>query len=79
MPIALTIVGIIIFSLIVASIFNFGSLILVIPLLFIFFNVLAGREVFQRQRRIMQLKKFRRDARAKKIDFNEEDKRTIAV
>jgi hypothetical protein len=79
MPIALTIIGIIAFSLLVGTIFNFGSIILAIPLLIIFFSGMAGSESFRRQKRIMQLKKFRRDARAKKIDFDEEDKRTIAV
>ena len=79
MPIALTILGILIFSFLVGALFNFTTLFLAIPLLLVFFGGLAGSEAFQRQKRIMQLKRFRRDAKAKKFEFDDDDKRTIAV
>jgi hypothetical protein len=31
----------------------------------------------QRQQRILQMKRFRRDARAQKVDFDAADKRTV--
>jgi Sec-independent protein secretion pathway component TatC len=79
MPIALTILGIVIVSLLLGTLLNFTSLFLAIPLIFIYFGGLMGSEAFQRQKRISQLKRFRRDAKAKKFEFDEDDKRTIAV
>jgi Sec-independent protein secretion pathway component TatC len=79
MPIAIIIIGILAFSFLLGTLFNFTSLFLAIPLVFIFFGGLLGSEAFARQRRIMQMKRFRRDARAKKVEFDEDDKRTIAV
>ena len=79
MPIALTILGIVIVSFLVGTLFNFTSLFLAIPLILIYFGGLMGSEAFARQKRIMQMKRFRRDARAKKVEFDEDDKRTIAV
>jgi len=79
MPVALTILGILIISLLLGTLFNFTTVFLAIPLLLIYFGGLAGSETFQRQKRINQLKRFRRDAKAKKFEFDEDDKRTIAV
>jgi Sec-independent protein secretion pathway component TatC len=79
MPIALTILGLLILSFLIGTLFNFTSLFLAIPLIFIYFGGLLGSESFARQKRIMQMKRFRRDARAKKVDFDDDDKRTIAV
>ena len=79
MPIALTILGIVIVSLLLGTLLNFTSVFLAIPLIFIYFGGLMGSEAFQRQKRISQLKRFRRDAKAKKFEFDEDDKRTIAV
>src|SRR3954451_11008714 len=79
MPIALTILGIVIVSLLLGTLLNFTSVFLAIPLIFIYFGGLMGSEAFQRQKRISQLKRFRRDAKAKKFEFDEDDKRTIAL
>jgi hypothetical protein len=79
MPIVLTVLGILIVSFLVGALFNFTSLFLAIPLLFIFFGGLLGSESFARQKRIMQMKRFRRDARARKVDFDDDDRKTIAV
>ena len=79
MPIALTILGILIVSFLIGTLFNFTSLFLAIPLILIYFGGLMGSEALARQKRIMQMKRFRREARAKKVEFDEDDKRTIAV
>jgi uncharacterized membrane protein len=56
---------------------NFGSAFLGIPLVFIFIGFLVTKEGMDRQRRIMQMKRFRNSARAQKVDFTPEDKRTM--
>jgi uncharacterized membrane protein len=56
---------------------NFGSGILGIPLVLIFIGALLGKETMQRQQRILQMKRFRREARAQKVKFDEADKRTV--
>jgi len=56
---------------------NFGSGILGIPLVLIFIRALLGKETMQRQQRILQMKRFRREARAQKVKFDEADKRTV--
>ena len=56
---------------------NFGSGILGIPLVLIFIGALIGKEAMLRQRRILQMKRFRREARAQKVKFDEADKRTV--
>jgi hypothetical protein len=35
------------------------------------------KETLERQRRVNQMKRFRRDARARKIELTEDDKRTL--
>ena len=55
---------------------NFGSGILGIPLVLIFLGALLGKETMQRQQRILQMKRFRREARAQKVKFDEDDLRT---
>ena len=79
MPVALTILGILIVSFLLGTLFNFTSVFLAIPLIFVYFGGLFGSEAFQRQKRINQLKRFRRDAKAKKFEFDDDDKKTIAV
>ena len=77
MAIALTIVALLIVGAFVGSTINFGSLFLGIPLVLIFVGVLIGKEGMDRQRRILQMKRFRNSARAQKVDFTPEDKRTM--
>ena len=79
MPIAIAIVGILVISLVVGSLLNFTFLFLAVPLVLIFFGALLGKEAMDRQRRIWQMKRFRRSAKAQKVDFTEDDKKTIAV
>jgi uncharacterized membrane protein len=56
---------------------NFGSGILGIPLVLIFIGALLGKESMERQRRILQMKRFRTEARTRKVEFDENDKRTV--
>jgi uncharacterized membrane protein len=77
MAIALTIVALLIVGAFVGSTINFGSLFLGIPLVLIFVGALIGKEGMDRQRRILQMKRFRNSARAQKVDFTPEDKRTM--
>jgi hypothetical protein len=77
MQIAVFIVGLLIIGAIVGSLINFGSIFLGIPLALIFIGAVVGKEGFDRQRRIQQMKRFRNSARAQQVDFSPEDKRTL--
>jgi uncharacterized membrane protein len=79
MGIAFAILGILVVGAVVGSALNFGSLFLGIPIVFLFVGALIGKEQMERQQRILRLKRFRRDARAQKIDFDAADKRTLAT
>jgi uncharacterized membrane protein YdjX (TVP38/TMEM64 family) len=77
MQIAFVIVAILIFGAIVGTTLNFAGLFLGIPIVLLFLGLVIGKEGFDRQRKVMQMKRFRRDAAAKKVDFTEADKRTM--
>lgn len=77
MQIAVVIVGLLVIGAIVGSLINFGSIFLGIPLALIFIGLVVQKEAFDRQRRILQMKRFRNSARAQKADFSPEDKRTL--
>lgn len=77
MQIAVAIVGLLIIGAIVGSLINFGSIFLGIPLVLLFVGAVIGKEGMDRQRRIMQMKRFRHSARTQKVDFTPEDKRTL--
>ena len=77
MPIAITILILLIVGAFLGSAINFGSAFLGIPLVLIFVGAVVGKEGMDRQRRIMQMKRFRNSARAQKVDFTPEDKRTV--
>jgi hypothetical protein len=77
MQIAVAILGLLIIGAIVGSLINFGSIFLGIPLAFIFIGMVVGKEGLDRQRRILQMKRFRREAMAQQVDFTPEDKRTL--
>jgi hypothetical protein len=75
---ALPIVGLILIGLALGTLVNFGAAFLAIPIVgFIFINWFFATEFMQRNRRIQKMNKFRRDARARKVDFTEQDKRTV--
>ena len=77
MQIAIVIIGLLVVGAIVGSVINFGSLFLGIPLALIFIGLVIGKEGMDRQRKIMQMKRFRKTARAKKVDFTPVDKKTM--
>jgi hypothetical protein len=77
MPIAITIIALLVIGAVVGSLINFAAPFLGIPLVLVFVGALIGKEGMDRQRRIMQMKRFRKSARARKVDFTPEDKRTM--
>jgi Sec-independent protein secretion pathway component TatC len=77
MGIAIAILALLVLGAIVGSLINFGSLFLGIPLALLFVGAVIGKEGMDRQRRILQMKRFRNSARAQKVDFTPEDKRTM--
>jgi hypothetical protein len=77
MPIAIAILGLLVAGAIVGSLINFGSLFLGIPLALMFIGAVIGKEGLDRQRRVMQMKRFRNASRTQKVDFTPEDKRTL--
>jgi hypothetical protein len=77
MQIAFVILGLLIIGAIAGSVLNFAGLFLGIPFVLIFIGAVVGKEGFDRQRKVMQMKRFRRDAQAQKVQFSEADKRTM--
>ena len=77
MQIAIPILVLLIGGAFLGSAINFGSAFLGIPLVLIFVGAVIGKEGMDRQRRVMQMKRFRNSARAQKVDFTPEDKRTM--
>ena len=76
MGVAIAIIALLVVGGFVGAALNFGSGILGIPLVLIFIGALIGKEAMLRQRRILQMKRFRREARAQKVKFDEDDLRT---
>jgi uncharacterized membrane protein len=77
MQIGIVIVGLLVVGAIVGSALNFAGVFLGVPFVFIFIGLVVTKEQLDRQRKVMQMKRFRRDARTKKIEFSEADKRTM--
>lgn len=77
MGIAIAILGILLVGAIVGSTLNFAGVFLGIPIALLFIGAIIGREALQAQNQMMQMKRFRREARAQKVDFTEADKRTM--
>lgn len=76
MQLAIIILAILIVGAIVGSTLNFAGVFFGIPFVLIVIGVVIGKEFLARQRKIMQMKRFRRDARAQKFELSEADKRT---
>ena len=77
MQIAFAILAILIVGAILGTTLNFAGLFLGIPLVLMFIGAVVGKEQMARQRRINQMKRFRRDAQARKVEFSEVDRRTM--
>jgi Sec-independent protein secretion pathway component TatC len=77
MQIAIVILAILVVGAIVGSTLNFAGVFLGIPIVLLFIGAVIGKEQMARQRKVMQMKRFQRDARARKVEFTEADKRTM--
>ena len=77
MGIAFAIIALLLVGALVGSALNFGGIVLGVPIVLLFVGALIGKETMERQQRVLQMKRFRRDARAQKIDFDATDKRTV--
>jgi uncharacterized integral membrane protein len=77
MQIAIVILAILVLGAIVGTTLNFAGLFLGIPIVLIFIGAVIGKEAVDRQSKVMQMKRFRRDAKARKVEFSEADKRTM--
>ena len=77
MQIAIGILAILIIGAILGTTLNFAGLFLGIPIVFIFLGAVLGKEQLERQRKVSQMKRFRRDAQVRKVEFSEVDKRTM--
>jgi Sec-independent protein secretion pathway component TatC len=75
--IAIAILALLVVGALIGTALNFGSLFLGIPLVFLFIGAIVGKETMERQQRILRMKRFRREARAQKIEFEPTDKRTL--
>jgi uncharacterized membrane protein len=61
----------------VGSALNFGGIVLGVPIVFLFIGAIIGKETMERQQRILRMKRFRREARAQRVDFDSTDRRTV--
>jgi hypothetical protein len=77
MQIAIAILAVLIVGAIVGSTLNFASVFLGIPFALILIGAIVGKETFDRQRRIWQMKRYRNSAKARKVEFTETDRRTV--
>ena len=77
MGIAFAIIVLIVFGALVGSALNFGGIVLGVPLVLLFIGAILGKETMQRQQRIMRMKRFRRESRTQKVDFDSTDRRTV--
>jgi hypothetical protein len=77
MQIAVAIVAILIGGGIVGSVLDFGGIWLGIPFALLAIGAVVGKETMDRQRRVLQMKRFRREVKTRKVDFTETDRRTM--
>ena len=77
MGISIAILVLLVFGALVGSALNFGGIVLGVPIVLLFIGLIIGKETMERQQRILRMKRFRRDARAQKVDFDADDRRTV--
>ena len=77
MQVAGPILAIVVIGLILGATVNFTTGILAIPVIFLFIGFVISKEQMERQQRILRMKRFRREARARPVDLTQEDKRTV--
>ena len=74
----ISVLSMIVLGLLLGSLINPGIGLLAIPIvLFILLNIVMVSDTVQRQRRIHKMRQFRNSSRAQKVDFTEQDKRTV--
>jgi hypothetical protein len=76
MGIAVAIIGLLLLGGVVGSL-AFGAPYVGIPLVLLFIGAVIGKEQMERQNRILRMKRFRREAQASPVRFDEVDKRTV--
>jgi hypothetical protein len=76
MPIAITIIALVLLGGAVGSI-AFGAPWVGFPLVLLFIGGIVTFEQMQRQNRILRLKRWRREAQARQVDFDAGDRRTL--
>lgn len=54
------------------------AIVIAVVILFIAINVIVGMEVLRRQQHLWSVRRFRRDARARKTKFTASDRDTLA-
>ena len=77
MGIAFAIIVLLVVGAFVGSALNFGGLVLGVPIVLLFIGAIIGKETLERQQRILRMKRFRREARLQKVDFDSTDRRTV--
>jgi len=77
LAIAITILVLLVAGGFIGTAIDFGGVFLGIPLVLIFIGALIGRETMERQRSVLQKKRFCREARTRKVDLDATDKRTV--
>jgi Sec-independent protein secretion pathway component TatC len=75
--IAFAIIALLVVGAVLGSALNFGGIVLGVPLVLLFIGAIIGKETMERQQRILRMKRFRREARAQKVEFDTADKRTV--
>jgi hypothetical protein len=75
--IAIAILALLVVGGIVGSVLNFAGPFLGVPIVLLFIGAIIGKETMERQKKVLQMKRFRRDARAQKVQFDTTDKRTL--
>ncbi len=78
MQIAFVILGILVVGAVLGSLINFMNVFFGIPFVLLFLGLVVGKETLERQNKIMQMKRFQRSARTRKVEFSEADRRTIS-
>jgi uncharacterized integral membrane protein len=77
MQIAFVILAILVVGAVLGSLLNFMNVFFGIPFVLIFLGLVIGKETLERQNKIMQMKRFQRSSRTRKVDFSDADRRTM--
>ena len=77
MQVAGPILLIVVIGLILGAAVNFTTAIFAVPAILLFIGFVISKEQMERQQRVLRMKRFRREARARPVDLTPEDKRTV--